>query len=180
MIREEKSKLRAELKIRRAQIKNENPDLDREIFEKLKSDELFQNAKCIFCYVSYGSEPDTEKILEEILSLGKTLCVPKCIDNSGEMIATEIKSLEELVSGMYGIKEASVPCPFDKEKIDLAIVPGLSFDKMGYRLGYGKGYYDRFLKNTNIKTIGICYRELLSDSLPKEENDVKIDKVITN
>ena len=68
--------------------------------------------------------------------------------------------------------------PLEKEEIDLCIVPGLSFDKNGFRLGYGGGYYDRFLENTNMYAIGICFKELVADKLPREENDISVNEVI--
>ena len=151
---------------------------EKEIFEKIIMEETFRCAKVIFCYVSYGSEVGTRKLIREILNQGKTLVVPKCTDDSGHMIGVEIKKEEELKDGMYGIAEPLSDKEFEKGKIDLAIVPGIAFDREGFRLGYGKGYYDRFLKDFKGKTIGICHRELFIESLPHGEYDISVDKVI--
>ena len=179
-IKSEKTRLRKELKEKRAYLRKEFPESDSLIFEKIKREQLFLAAECIFCYVSYGTETKTDKIIEEILKLGKTLVVPKCTDENGTMIAVRINSTDELKDGMYGIKEPVSNNPFDKERIDLAIIPGLAFDKNGFRLGYGKGYYDRFLSGSKIKTIGICPKELLLETVPHLNSDIAVTKVITN
>jgi len=179
-IKSEKTRLRKELKEKRAYLQKENPERDTFIFEKIKKEKMFLQAECIFCYLAYGTETKTDKIIEEILRLGKTLVVPKCTDENGTMIAVRINSTEELKVGMYGIKEPASDTSFDKEKIDLAIVPGLAFDKKGFRLGYGKGYYDRFLSGSGIKTIGICRKELLLETIPKDKTDIAVNKVITD
>ncbi len=170
-----KNELRRELLKRRCRVNN--PEAERAVFEKLIKEEVFLSAEVIFCYVSYGSEVGTRLLIREILRLGKTLVVPKCIDDKGHMIGVEIKSEEDLKCGMYGIPEPE-GCEFDKGKIDLVIVPGVAFDKEGFRLGYGKGYYDRFLKGFKGKTIGICHKELFLEKLPRGEYDIPVDKVI--
>lgn len=170
-----KSELRRELLKRRLTLNNS--DAERAVFEKLIREKSFLSAKVIFCYVSYGAEVGTRLLIKEILRLGKTLVVPKCIDDRGHMIGVEIKSEADLVCGMYGIPEPEGE-EFEREKIDLAIVPGVAFDKEGYRLGYGKGYYDRFLKGIGAVTIGICHKELLFERLPRGEYDIPVGKVI--
>ena len=159
-----KKELRRELLKRRKEVNN--PDAERAVFEKVITEDVFLSAEVIFCYVSYGSEMGTRLLIREILRQGKTLVVPKCVDDKGHMIGVEIKSEDDLKSGMYGILEPE-GCEFEKEKIDLAIVPGIAFDKEGIRLGYGKGYYDRFLKGLKGETIGICHKELVFEKLPR-------------
>lgn len=170
-----KSELRRELLKRRGKVNN--PEAERAVFEKLIKENSFLSAEVIFCYVSYGSEVGTRLLIREILRLGKTLVVPKCIDDNGHMIGVEIKSEDDLKKGMFGIFEPEGE-EFEREKIDLAIVPGVAFDREGYRLGYGKGYYDRFLKGISAETIGICHKELLFDRLPRGEYDIPVGKVI--
>jgi len=137
----------------------------------------YKDAKTVFCYVSAGSEVDTHDLIKEILPL-KRVVVPYCTDKCGNMIAVEIKSFDELKEGVFGIPEPVNPKEFPKEEIDFAIVPAIAFDKDGYRLGYGKGYYDRFLSDIKPFKLGICKEELLAESLPHDEYDVKMDKVI--
>ncbi len=138
----------------------------------------FKNAKTVFCYVSAGSEVNTLSLIHEILNK-KRVTVPYCTDKNGNMIAVEIKSPDELKEGLFGILEPINPKEFPKDKIDFVIVPGIAFDKDGYRLGYGKGYYDRFLSDINPFKLGICKKELLIEKLPHDEFDVKMDEVIT-
>lgn len=137
----------------------------------------YKDAKTVFCYVSAGSEVDTHDLIKEILPL-KRVVVPYCTDKCGNMIAVEIKSFDELKEGFFGIPEPVNPKEFPKEKIDFAIVPAIAFDKDGFRLGYGKGYYDRFLSDINPFKLGICKEELLAESLPHDEYDVKMDSVL--
>ena len=136
----------------------------------------FKNAKTVFCYVSYNGEVDTLDLLSEI-SKEKTLVVPYCIDDDGNMIAVKINSTDDLVKGMYGILEPKKPVEFPKEEIDFVIVPGVAFSKDGYRLGYGKGYYDRFLADISPYKMGVVKKELLLEKLPHNEFDIKMDSI---
>ena len=95
------------------------------------------------------------------------------------MIASEIKSLDELKEGMFGIYEPINPKEFPKSEIDFVIVPGIAFDSDLYRLGYGKGYYDKFLSDISPFKLGICKKELFLERLPHDKYDVKMDKFIT-
>ena len=146
--------------------------------ELLSSYKEFQNAKTVFCYASYNGEVDTLNLLSEI-SKKKILVVPYCIDDDGNMIAVKINSPKELVKGRYGILEPISPMEFPKDEIDFVIVPGVAFSKDGYRLGYGKGYYDRFLSDINPYKLGVCKKELFLEKLPYNEFDIKINDVLT-
>ncbi len=137
----------------------------------------FKNAKTVFCYVSAGSEVGTHSFIGEMLEK-KRVVVPYCTDRCGNMIAVEIKSLDELKEGLFGILEPINPKEFPKSEIDFVIAPGIAFDKDGYRLGYGKGYYDRFLCNLSPFRLGVCKKELFLEKLPHDEFDVKMDKVL--
>lgn len=139
--------------------------------------EAFRKAEVIFCYVSAHSEVDTLSLLSEI-SKEKILTVPYCTDNDGNMISVKITGPQDLVKGRFGIYEPKNPLPFPKEKIDFAIVPGVAFSKDFYRLGYGKGYYDRFLSDINPFKLGICKKELLLENLPHDEYDIKMDEIL--
>ena len=145
--------------------------------ELLNSYREFNDAKTIFCYVSYNGEVETLNLLSDILKT-KTLVVPYCIDDDGNMIAVKINTADDLVKGMYGISEPKNPVPFPKEEIDFVIVPGVAFSKDGYRLGYGKGYYDRFLSGICPYKLGVCKKELFLEKLPYNEFDVKMNDVL--
>ena len=151
------------------------------VLSELKASELrkyqaFIDANTVFCYVSAHGEVDTLSLIEELLE-EKTVVVPYCTDTHGNMICTEIHSLSDLTEGKFGIPEPKNPIPFPKEKIDFVIVPGVAFDKSGYRLGYGKGYYDRFLKDISPYKLGVCQKEFYFDTLPHDEHDIKMDDV---
>ncbi len=144
-------------------------------FENIRQ---FESAKTVFCYVSAGNEVGTHTLIKQMLELGKEVLVPLCTDKCGSMVSVKISSLDDLIEGMYGIYEPISHTPFDKTKIDVSIVPGIVFDKEGYRIGYGKGYYDRFLADISPFKIGLTHSELFFGSLPHDENDIQIDIVI--
>lgn len=174
-----KSELRAEFKIKRAAIENKS-EKDRLICCNFLSSELYVNSNDILCYCSAGSEIDTSLILSNVLKDGKRLFLPKCTDNRGNMIFYQVKDLSLLKVGMFGIKEPSESGePFVNGVNAVCVVPGLSFDHLGHRLGYGGGYYDRFLEKFTIKSAGLCYNKLISDELPAEEHDLPVDYIFT-
>lgn len=156
---------------------------DEAIYRKIINNEFYIKAKVIFIYVSFGSEADTHSIINHALKNNKTICVPKVINKNEGMKAIKINSLEELSSSTLGILE---PSNFSNEiqpsEIDLLIMPGLAFDINGGRLGYGAGYYDRFLKLIPDKAhkLGIAYKYQLLDNIPMDEHDMFIDEIITD
>lgn len=137
----------------------------------------FLRARTVFCYISAHGEVDTYKVINELLKNKKVL-IPYCINEEGDMIACPINSLEDLKEGKFKIPEPKFPKEFPKEKIDFVIVPGVAFDKNGYRLGYGKGYYDRFLERITPFKLGICQMEFFLEEVPHEKFDVKMDDVL--
>ena len=145
--------------------------------KELKAIPEFIKAKTIFCYVSAKGEVETKNLISELLK-EKTVVVPYCTDREGNMICVKIASPDDLKEGMFGIPEPKIPIEFPKEHIDFAIVPGVAFDKSGYRIGYGKGYYDRFLKDINPFKVGVCQKQFFLDSVPHDEFDVKMDSVL--
>lgn len=139
--------------------------------------EALKDARVIFCYVSFGSEIATHSFIGELIAANKIVVVPRCDDLSGSMSAVAISSLSELSKGAFGILE---PCgkPVEKTAIDAAVIPGAAFDMCGFRLGYGKGYYDRFLAGISPIKIGVCHRELYVDRLPHTALDINADTVV--
>jgi 5-formyltetrahydrofolate cyclo-ligase len=180
----EKNSLRQQMKLKRSQLTAGSKDeMDRSIFDKLKQDETFLRANKIFIFVSLGQEVDTHKIILHALNLGKQVLVPKVISMAEGMKAIKINSLEELSPGKMGILEPTMEMKevANVQDIELVILPGLAFDKQGGRIGYGGGFYDRFIKNVNkeAKIIGICYDFQIVSKVPMEEHDVKPSKLIT-
>ncbi len=137
----------------------------------------FKNSKVIFCYVSAHSEVGTHTLIEELLK-EKQVVVPYCTDKCGNMLAVKINSPDDLTLGSFGILEPKNPIPFSKEEIDFVIVPGIAFDKEGFRLGYGKGYYDRFLCDISPYKLGVCQKEFYVGTLPHSKYDIKMDSVM--
>lgn len=145
--------------------------------EMLEKYPEFVSAKTVFCYVSAHGEVDTHNLIEELLKK-KTVVVPYCVDKDGHMAACPIESMNDLTEGSFGIPEPVSPQEFPKHKIDFVIVPGVAFDEDGYRLGYGKGYYDRFLSGIFPYKLGICQREFYLKKIPHGEYDIKMNSVL--
>ncbi|MEE0866953.1 MAG: 5-formyltetrahydrofolate cyclo-ligase [Clostridia bacterium] len=137
----------------------------------------FKKADVIFCYVSAFNEVGTHSLIKELLK-EKTVVVPKCLNKDGEMICVKLSSFEELEKGMFGIFEPRSSEAFDKKLIDAVIMPGVAFDKSGHRLGFGKGFYDRFLSDISPYKIALSHKELVFDEIPYDEKDVPMDKII--
>ncbi len=140
----------------------------------------YQKAETIFCYCSTELELQTDEILKAILKAGKTLCVPRC-EGVGQMTARQIDTQKALCAGRFGIREPAETAPIIfPENIDLCIIPCLSADTDGYRLGYGGGYYDRFLAHTEMCKIVLCAaRYLQSQPLPREKTDIPCHYILT-
>ena len=179
LLREEKAALRKTIrKARRALDPEQRKIRDGSIEAQVLAMAQYKEAKTVFCFVSYGGEPETRGILRDILRSGKTLAVPRCMEN-GIMEAVRIESLDQLEKGMYGIEEPAAGLPtLSFEEIDFAVVPALAFTPDGERLGQGGGYYDRFMAQTKAYTCGIVYRQFVLEAVPTEEFDRKVDTVV--
>ena len=180
MIKENKRLLRKKYKVIRDLVADKKK-LSDDISLLALGSEFYKNAETVLVYSSSASEADTTMIINKALADNKRVALPKCSDKNGNMKFYYIESLWDLAEGMYEISEPVT----DKEassfgENSLCFVPGLSFDREGFRLGYGKGYYDRFLMNFPGKTAGLCYEECLADFLPRDEFDIKVDFIITN
>lgn len=175
-----KSDLRKKYKKIRGSIEDISA-LSDDIFSFLINSDLYKNADTVLAYWSVDSEVITHKAIEKALSDKKRVALPKCTDKNGNMEFYYITSLSDLADGMYGIKEPAADIKADAfSSNSLCLVPGLSFDKDGYRLGYGKGYYDRFLSSFEGVSVGLCYDICIADALPKDTFDKKVNYIITN
>lgn len=160
---------------------------DEKIYHALADLECYRKAKIILSYVPYKSEVDITRILKKALADGKTVAVPKVLNKNGIMEFYEIQSLQELVTGYQGIKEPDITQkePMNIERLGkkiLMIMPGAAFDRKCNRIGYGSGFYDRYLNrygNRHMKTIAVCYESQLVERIPAEPLDVKPDMVLT-
>lgn len=152
------------------------------ISRNLIRSDIFTNCKEIFLYFPIGSEVATQTIFEESIKRGKKVAFPKCIDVNGNMKFCFVNSFDELKEGMYGIYEPDlyVSDTAIPKSDSLIIVPALAFDIEGYRLGYGKGYYDKYLSGYPCKTAGLAFDECVCHKLPHEIFDKKIDFLFTD
>ncbi|MCR4925439.1 MAG: 5-formyltetrahydrofolate cyclo-ligase [Clostridiales bacterium] len=181
-IRPIKKKLREKYKnIRFAMTADEKARLDEKVFSRVVNSWAYRQQDIILTYVSTDIEVDTKAIIQRALQDGKTVAAPRCIDNTRLMDFYIIKSLDDLESGYFGVLE---PKPEKCTKLSdfskgLCIVPALCFDNKGYRLGYGKGYYDRFLVQFEGEIMGICYSSCVCESLPYGKYDRNVDILIT-
>lgn len=154
--------------------------LDKKISEYIINSEYFKNARQVLLFSPSGSEFDTRYTAESCRSNGKTVYYPKCLDEDGQMRFFLVNNDSDLTEGMYDIREPREGCSeYTEQKGDIIIVPALSVDKDFVRIGYGKGYYDRFLKNFHGESICPCYDELRTERLPADEFDIRVDLVVT-
>jgi len=155
------------------------------IFKKLLGSPQFKAAKTILFYASFDGEVDTFDMMRETQQLGKKIALPIIDMKNKHILPVYVNNLQEdLVPGPFGIKQPRlvknrlVAC----EEIDLSIVPGIAFDQHNHRLGRGAGYYDRFLirLSKDIPSIGLAFDFQVVDSLPRQDHDVALTRVIVN
>lgn len=172
-----KKALRSEiLSQRRSMEKSVRKKLDENIYNNLIKHERIQSCGTFLVYASSPDEVDTRHFIQTLLDAGKTVAVPKCVGK--DMIFPAISSLSELVKSRFGVDEPVGGDEIIRFDDTVCIVPALRFDRRGYRLGWGGGFYDRFLPRYNGFSIGICYEENCGD-VPTDEYDVPVDTVIT-
>lgn len=177
----DKSTLRkAMLSARAAQSQTERTHCAAQIVQQVLALPDYQKAKTIFCYCATPQEISMDALLSDALEQGKQVCVPRC-ERPGIMSARQIRALSELKQGKFDIREPDACAPVvPPAQIDLCIVPCLCADQDGYRLGYGGGYYDRFLAQTSAYTVLICAESrVLSSPLPREATDIPCDCIVT-
>jgi 5-formyltetrahydrofolate cyclo-ligase len=152
----------------------------KQIKKKLFRTSVFKKAKVVLFYIAFGGEVETQDMIKEARKLGKITTVPVCKKDRVTLMPCILNVNAKLTKGPYGICE-----PYDKKRIsledlDLAIVPGIAFDKYGNRLGRGKGCFDRFLKRLSKDTpsIGLAFDFQILPYLPTNAHDIKVNKVI--
>lgn len=177
----EKSELRAHLSaVRKSISKEEKLLLDRTLVDLASRLPEFIDSDTLLCYYPIKSEPNILPLAELALSLGKAVAFPISHREGATLTFHQIRDLSALRSGEYGIPEpdASLATPKDLSRA-VCIVPALSVDKFGKRLGYGGGYYDRFLENFEGTSLCLIYSALCVDRLPTDEHDISVDMIIT-
>ena len=145
--------------------------------ELFRATELYRNAKTIYGYLPYNQEVRTVPMLELALADGKRVAVPKVYGD--EMKFIYLTDLTQVEDGYAGIPEPVADGPVADDPTALVLMPGLAFDKEGHRIGYGGGFYDKFLaQEPNHPTIALCYDFQMLGQLPTEEFDIPVDCVL--
>lgn len=139
-----------------------------------------ESAQTVMVFCGVGREPDTDGLIRTLLERGQRVALPVCLPGR-RLEARVISDMSQLVPGKFGIPEPDYSCPkATPGEIGAVLVPGLMADREGYRLGYGGGYYDRWLAGYEGFTAMVCPRERLVDALPREEFDRPVELVITD
>lgn len=144
--------------------------------------EEYKKSNFIFTFISTEYEVDTHNIIRYSIKNKKRVGVPITIPKEKKMIVSEILDFDkELEMGYYNIltPKKEYIRKVSTDIIDLVLVPGLIFSKDGYRIGYGGGYYDRFLKDMNVIKVGVCFNMQLKDEFPISKHDIPVDLIIT-
>ena len=138
-----------------------------------------ETARTVLLFYGVGKEPDTRGLITALLNQGKTVSLPRCLPGR-KMEARAVTDLDGLRPGAYGILEPGEACPVvGRDEIDLILAPNLCCDELGYRLGHGAGYYDRYLSGYAGITAALCPEEWLQAELPKDEFDLPVDIILT-
>jgi 5-formyltetrahydrofolate cyclo-ligase len=149
------------------------------LWQKIEEHPLFAGARTILLYYSLPDEVDTHAFVERChAQLGKRVVLPVVVGDDLELRLYEGR--ESLREGAFHILEPTGPVFTQYDEIDLALIPGVSFDKEGHRLGRGRGYYDRLLPRLSSPTLGICFRYQLSERIPVEPHDCAMHQVMTD
>ena len=175
------------LKIRKFIEEEERIQKSQSIISTLTNLEEYKNSETIMCYIDFKGEVITSDILNSDINRNKTICVPiisNAEDGSRHIIASVLKDTEsELCKGCFGIMEPKSEYIrlLEPQKIDLVIVPGVVFDEKRNRIGFGAGFYDRFLRNVrnDCVKVGLAYEFQVVDDVPVNDFDIPMDIIIT-
>jgi 5-formyltetrahydrofolate cyclo-ligase len=178
----QKSELRMKIRAAIKSLPTEKRKSDSEkLCAGLKAQPLFQTARSILFFAPLPEEPDLWPLLNETLA-GKRMIALPCFDPENEIYhPRRVTDLHvEILSGKFGIREPAETCvAIPPNDLDLVLVPGVAFGLDGHRLGRGKGYYDRLLQDFTGRKIGIAFDEQIVYAVPSEQNDVRMDLILT-
>lgn len=178
----QKKELREKLLERRKSISE--PDFfgaSADIIETLKEQNEYQRAQKIHCYVSINKrrEVETQVLIKEMLAKGKKVVVPITNITEGTLTHIHLTSFDDLQKNKWGVLEPRDGQEVSPQELDLVIVPMVGGDEKCNRIGYGKGFYDRFLQKTNCPKIGLIFDRNILDTIPTEDFDIPLDKIIS-
>ena len=180
----DKAALRREFEARRQSVTgNTRTEADERLLSLLFASSAWKNASTVLSYCSVRGEIDLSPVWEQAARDGKAYALPRTVTGAseGRMIFQYVQNQTELVVGRYSLSEPSPACPLVTDfSRTLCILPGLAFDRDGYRLGYGGGYSDRFLAaHPEVVPVGMCYGVCLCDHLPRGDYDIPVSYIIT-
>ncbi len=160
---------------------DEYEDKSGRISGRLGADSIFTEAKSVALTVSRGREVDTRRIIEACWRAGKEVSVPKCNPETHSMVFYKITSFAQLEMVYLDLMEpiAKQTVPVNPEDVDLVIVPGVAFAASGYRIGYGGGYYDRYLHGFAGQTVSVAFEAQVLEHIPVDSHDIPVNKIIT-
>jgi len=150
--------------------------ISQQIHKKLRKSKIFRDANKIGAYYPIGSEVLTQDILQEVLSSGRELFLPKVVEDEIEFrIITDFSCLEK---GNFDIMEPKDDCPVE-DKLDLLLVPTVGISQDGVRLGYGHGFYDKFLSKNKVETVSLIYEKQVIKKIPHSDHDIIMNWILT-
>lgn len=179
----EKNEIRQQILEKRILVpENEKIDADKRISSRFLNLASLRFAETILLYSPIKGEPDITEAAIEAVKRGKKIAYPKCDPETCTMNYYFVSSPDELVPGTYGISEPPenaemyVPSP---DKHDIIVVPAVCYDKSGFRIGYGRGYYDRYLSDFGGSSVGLSMHRFLQAKLPRGKYDKSVNIIIT-
>ena len=161
---------------KRAMTHAEIEEKSRRLGELLRESEAYKNARSIYGYLPYNQEVRTTEMLRQAQLEGKRVAVPKCYGD--EMRFIWLDDLDRVEKGYANIPEPIDDGPIADDPTALVLMPGLAFDPQGHRIGYGGGFYDKFLAKEMHPTLALCYDFQMLDHLETEEFDIPVDTVL--
>ena len=174
----DKKELRRQIsKRKREMTENEIENASRVLAEKFVNSQVYRDAKTIYGYMPYNQEVRTIPMMEQALRDGKRVAVPKVYGDTMKFIYMD--DLSQVEEGYYNIPEPIADGPVAEDPTALVLMPGLAFDEKGNRMGYGGGFYDKFLaQEPDHPTVALCYAFQMVDHIPTEEYDIPVDCVL--
>ena len=174
----DKKELRRQIReLKRAMTPEQIEQASLRLGELFLETQQYKNAKTIYGYLPYNQEVRTVPMLEQAIRDGKKVAVPKCYGD--EMKFIYLEDLTQVELGYCNIPEPIADGPVAEDETALVLMPGMAFTKSGDRMGYGGGFYDKFLaKEPNHPTVALCYSFQMVESLPTAEYDIPVDCVL--
>lgn len=174
----EKAKIRRNILLLREEQNLRQKSLkDNKIYKRLCLFPPFRASRAFFTYITHRGEVSTDRIMQDFWGK-KKIFIPSVLGT--RLVIHELRTPHAFVNGEFGIRESRHRVPQrGKNMFSVALIPGIAFDLTGHRIGFGKGFFDRFLKKINVTTIGLAYEFQIVDKLPTGPYDMAVDYIVT-